>query len=69
MSYSIEDGLLLEDVDVMGCTLLGTDPDTGEEVQEGMQGAFLQIEDFSAENNSIINKAQLKEEIIAEIMS
>jgi len=34
-----------------------------------MENAFLQIEDFSAENNSIINKAQLKEEIIAEIMS
>ena len=69
MSYSIEDGLLLEDVDVMGCTLLGTDPDTGKEVQEGMQGAYLQIEDFSADNNSVINKAQLKEEILAEIMS
>ena len=69
MSYSVEDGLLLEDVDVMGVTLLGTDPDTGEEVQEGMQGAYLQIEDFSADNNSIVNNAQLKEEIIAEILN
>lgn len=69
MSYSVEDGLLLEDVDVMGVTLLGTDPDTGEEVQEGMQGAYLQIEDFSADNNSVVNKAQLKEEIIAEVLS
>lgn len=69
MSYSIEDGLLLEDVDVMGVTLLGTDPDTGEQVQEGMQGAYLQIEDFSADNNSIVNNAQLKEEIIAEILN
>lgn len=69
MSYSVEDGLLLEDVDVMGVTLLGTNPDTGEQVQEGMQGAYLQIEDFSAENNSIIDRAQLKEEIISEIMS
>lgn len=69
MSYSVEDGLLLEDVDVMGVTLLGTDPDTGESVQEGMENAFLQIEDFSAANNSIINHAHLKEEIIAEITS
>lgn len=70
MSYSAEDHLLyLDDVDVMGVTLLGTDPDTGEQVQEGMQGAYLQIEDFSADNNSIVNKAQLKEEIIAEILS
>ena len=69
MSYSVDDGLLLEDVDVMAVTLLGTDPDTGEPVQEGMENAFLQIEDFSADNNSIINKAQLKDEIIAEIMS
>ena len=69
MSYSVEDGLLLEDVDVMGVTLLGTDPDTGEEVQEGMQGAYLQIEDFSADNNSVVNKAQLKEEIISEVLN
>ena len=69
MSYSIDDGLLLEDVDVMAVTLLGTDPDTGLPVQEGMENAFLQIEDFSADNNSIINKAQLKEEIIAEVLS
>lgn len=69
MSYSIEDGLLLEDVDVMGVTLLGTDPDTGESVQEGMQGAYLQIEDFSAENNSIVNKAQLIDEIVAEVFT
>lgn len=69
MSYSVEDGLLLEDVDVMGVTLLGTDPETGEPVQEGMENAYLQIEDFSADNNSIINKAQLKEEIIAEILN
>lgn len=69
MSYSVEDGLLLEDVDVMGVTLLGTDPETGESVQEGMEGAYLQIEDFSGDNNSIVNNAQLKEEIISEILS
>lgn len=70
MSYSIEDGLLLEDVDVMGCTLLGTDPDTGEAVQEGMEGAFLQIEDFSAKNNSVMfNMKEVIDEITAEVIS
>ena len=69
MSYSVDEGLLLEDVDVMGVTLLGTDPNTGDAVQEGMEGAFLQIEDFSAANNSIVNKAQLIDEITAEVLN
>ena len=69
MSYSIDDGLLLEDVDVMGCTLLGTDPQSGEIVLEGMENAFLQIEDFSAENNSVIDKSQLINEITAAVLS
>ena len=64
MSYSAEESLLyLDDVEVMGCTLLGTDPDTGKPVLEGMEGACLQIEDFSANNNSIVNKAELINEI------
>ena len=69
ISYSKEDGLLLNDVEVMAVTLLGVDPETGEIVRPGMQNAYLQIEDFSAENNSVINKSQLKEEIIAEVLS
>lgn len=68
MSYSVEDGLLLEDVDVMGATLLGVDPDTGEQVKEGMEKAMLQIEDFSADNNSIVNKSELIEAITAEVL-
>ena len=45
--------LMLTDVEVMGCTLLGKDPDSGEDVQEGMQGARLDIQDFSIENNAV----------------
>lgn len=63
MSYSVDDGLLLEDVEVMGCTLLGVDPSSGEPIMEGMEGAYLQIEDFCAENNSVINKQNLINEI------
>lgn len=64
LSYNSKDKLLiLEDVDVMGLTLLGVDPDTGEVVQEGMQGAHIQIEDFSKENNSLIFNAKIINEI------
>ena len=45
--------LVLNDIDVMGLTCLGTDPDSGEPVMPGMEGAHIQIEDFSVENNSI----------------
>lgn len=61
MSYSADEHLLyLDDVEVMGVTLLGRDPDTGEEVGEGMEGARLDIADFSINNNSIIANQQDK---------
>ena len=64
LSYSAKDKMLyLEDVDVMGLTLLGVNPDTGEEVQEGMQGAHVQIEDFSVENNSLTFNSTIINEI------
>lgn len=54
MSYDIDTAtLLLTDIEVVGCTCLGINPETGEEVQEGMEGAHIQLEDFSAENNKI----------------
>lgn len=60
MSYNAKDKvLMLEDIDVMGLTLLGVDPDTGDKVGPGMAGAHIQIEDFSAENNSLSFNAQL----------
>lgn len=59
MSYSVEKGaFVFDDFEVMGCTCLGVNPDTGEEIKEGMEGARLTIEDFSEENNSIMNKVE-----------
>ena len=54
MSYdSKAKELLLEEVELIGLTCLGTNPETGDEVQEGMEGSHIQLEDFSAENNSL----------------
>ena len=50
-----EDVLLLEDIEVSGLTLLGVNED-GEEVLEGMEGARLDIKDFSKSNNSVLNE-------------
>ena len=64
LSYDVDNKeLRLEDVEVMGLTLLGVDPDTGEEVKEGMEGAHVQIEDFSVENNSLTFNSKLINEI------
>lgn len=54
MSYDATNHeLVLNDIEVMGATCLGLNPETGEEVQEGMQGARLDITDFAIENNSV----------------
>lgn len=54
MNYSAKDDILeLTDVIFQGATCLGRNPETGEAVEEGMQGARLDIVDFSKENNSI----------------
>lgn len=54
MSYDAKSKeLILEDIEVMGATCLGTNPYTGEQIQEGMEGARLDIADFSTENNSV----------------
>ena len=58
MNYSAKDDILeLTDIIVQGCTCLGTNPETGESVAEGMQGARLDIADFSVNNNSIVEKS------------
>lgn len=71
MSYdSKEKELILEDIVVLGATLLGVDPVSGEEIGEGMEGARLDIADFSAENNSVMfNKAELIDEITQAVMN
>ena len=54
MNYSAKDDVLeLTDVIVQGATCLGKDPSTGENIEEGMQGARLDIADFSVNKNSI----------------
>lgn len=58
MNYSVKDDILeLTDIIVQGCTCLGTNPETGDSVEEGMQGARLDIVDFSVDNNSIVDKS------------
>lgn len=65
-----ENVLMLNDIDVMGLTLLGKNPETGEDVKPGMAGAHIQLEDFSVENNSVIfNKTELVEEITQAVIS
>lgn len=52
MSYDASAGVLnLEDIEVMGATALGVDPDTGAQIQEGMEGAHLDIVDFEEGSN------------------
>ena len=58
-----EKTLMLNDVTVMGLTLLGKDPESGEDVQPGMENAHIQIEDFSVENNSITFNSNIINEI------
>ena len=59
MNYSAKDDILeLTDIIVQGCTCLGTNPETGESVEEGMQGARLDIIDFSVNNNSAVQKCE-----------
>lgn len=48
-----EKTMLLTDVIVSGLTCLGRNPETGEEVQEGMLNSRLDIKDFSEKNNSL----------------
>ena len=55
MSYDIhEKCLLLTEVELAGLTLLGKDPETGMPVQEGMEGARVDLIDFSVDRNSVI---------------
>lgn len=55
MSYDAkEKELILNDIEVMGATCLGKNPETGNDVEEGMQGARLDIADFNAENKNVV---------------
>ena len=66
---SKEKTLLLQDITVMGLTCLGKNPDTGEDVQPGMENAHIQLEDFSVENNSLTFNSNIINEIADAIVS
>lgn len=54
MEYNVkEKELVLNDIEIIGVTLLGKNPNTGADVEEGMQGARLDIADFSIPNDSV----------------
>mgnify|MGYP003289540881 CR=1 FL=1 len=59
MQYSAVNKVLeLTDVNILGATCLGKDPDTLENVEEGMKNARLDIADFSQANNSMMHYAE-----------
>lgn len=54
----------------LGVTILGvTTDESHQKIEPGMEGSNITISNFSADNNSVVNKAQLKEEIIDEVLS
>ena len=54
MQYDAKEKILeLTDIIVLGATCLGKDTKTGVNVEEGMEGARLDILDFSIDNNSV----------------
>lgn len=54
MEYKVKDRVLeLTDVTITGACCLGRNPETNEEIGEGMENARLDIVDFSTENNSL----------------
>lgn len=59
--------LLLTDIEVSGLTCLGIHPEDGEEVQEGMEGARLDIADFSMEKNSVCSDYEKTLDIMQEL--
>lgn len=64
MQYNSNDKVLeLTDIIVQGATCLGVNPNTGKQVSEGMEGARLDIADFSAQNNSMFNE-KFEQELI-----
>ena len=60
---SRERSLMLTDITVMGLTCLGKNPETGEDIRPGMENAHIQLEDFSAENNSVFSHVKLIESL------
>lgn len=65
MSWNAKEKTLdLEDITVQGATCLGKNPETGEDIEEGMKGARLDIADFSIQNNSLCEKFDSNDKLI-----
>lgn len=63
MSFNAKEKYLeLEEFRFNGCTLLGSHKD-GTEIQEGMKGSKLTIEDFSEDNNSVIKFSTINDKL------
>lgn len=61
MSFNAKSKILeLTDVVIMGATCLGKDPDTLEDIGEGMLNARLDIADFNSQNNSLFSDYESK---------
>lgn len=57
MSYDAkEKELVLESAEILGCTCLGTNPETGKEVVEGMEDSHIQLEDFSFNEKPLVDE-------------
>ena len=57
MSYDAkEKELVLESAEILGCTCLGADPETGKMVEEGMEGSHIQLEDFSFNEKPLVDE-------------
>ena len=57
LSYSAKDNILvLDDFYFTGLTVLGKDENTGAEVKPAMPGSKITLENFTAENNSVVSE-------------
>ena len=58
LSYSAKDDILvLEDFYFTGLTILGKDENTGADVKPAMPGSSITLENFTAENNSVVTES------------
>lgn len=59
MSYNAKEKVLVfDDFYFEGVTLLGKDPETGEEIGEGMKGSNCKITDFAKKKNSVFSNKE-----------
>lgn len=71
LSFNAKTNILqIEGFHFLGVTILGvTRDESHKEIAPGMEGANIKISDFSLQNNSVFNKAELVEEITQAVMN